>query len=180
MVAPIGPKRSLALPELARALSSPTMRGKTKMTWLIDSFTGIGPIKFGMAPEDVATHIGAPDRSRRGIRPGSFSEHRGTKAPIVRYRENRVSEIEAFYDVGVVMFRGISIFEKNGLDVLRGLEELNGGAAISVGIILFDKLGLTAGRLDESSRTEHSVTAFAAGTWDGKTASFTSILFNDR
>ena len=153
------------------------------MTWLIDSFSGIGPIKFGMTPEDVATHIGAPDRSRRGLRPDTFSEHRGTKAPIVRYRGNRVREIEAFYDIGVVMFRGISVFETNGLNglkVLRALEELNGGAAISVGIILFEKLGLTAGRLDEGPPTGHSVTAFASGTWDGKTADFTSISFNDR
>ncbi|WP_311273689.1 MULTISPECIES: hypothetical protein [unclassified Rhizobium] len=150
------------------------------MTWLIDSFSGIGPIKFGMTPEDVATHIGAPDRSRRGLRPDAFSEHRGIKAPIVRYRGNRVREIEAFYDIGVVMFRGISVFETNGLKVFRALEELNGGAAISVGIILFEKLGLTAGRLDEGPPTGHSVTAFASGTWDGKTADFTSISFNDR
>ncbi|POO53900.1 hypothetical protein [Agrobacterium rosae] len=149
------------------------------MTWLIDSFSGIGPIKFGMTPEDVAIHIGAPDGSRRGLRPDTFSEHRGTKAPVVRYRGNRVREIEALYDIGVVMLRGISVFGTNGLEVLRALEELNGDAAISVGIILFDKLGLTVGRLDEGPPTGHSVTAFASGTWNGKTADFTSISFND-
>ncbi|MBY3243474.1 hypothetical protein HFN72_12400 [Rhizobium laguerreae] len=91
-----------------------------------------------------------------------------------------MSEIEAFYDIGVTMFRGISVFGTNGLKVLRALEELNGGAAISVGIILFDKLGLTVGRLDEGPPTGHSVTAFASGTWNGKTDDFTSISFNDR
>ncbi|MBY3094896.1 hypothetical protein [Rhizobium laguerreae] len=93
-----------------------------------------------------------------------------------------MSEIEAFYDIGVTMFRGISVFGTNGLKVLRALEELNGGAAISVGIILFDKLGLTVGRLDEGPPTghSHSVTAFASGTWNGKTDDFTSISFNDR
>lgn len=150
------------------------------MIWLIESFSGIGPIRFGMTREDVAIHLGAPDRSRGGLRPDRFIEHRGTKAPIVRYRENRVSEIEAFYDIGVVMFRGISIFGTNGLNVLRALEELNGGAAISVGIIMFDKLGLTVGRLDEGPPTGHSVTAFASGIWNGKTDDFTSISFNDR
>ncbi len=106
------------------------------MTWLIDSFSGIGPIKFGMTPEDVATHIGAPDRSRRGLRPDTFSEHRGTKAPVVRYRGNRVSEIEAFYNIGVVMFRGISVFGTNGLKVLRALEELNGELRFLLGLYL--------------------------------------------
>lgn len=174
------PRRSLGLLKFTHPLISPKSLEKTDMTWLIDSFSGIGPIRFDMTPEDVATHIGAPDRSRRGLRPDTFSEHRGTKAPVVRYRENRVSEIEAFYDIGVVMFRGISVFGTNGLKVLRALEELNGGAAISVGIILFDKLGLTVGRLDEGPPTGHSVTAFASGTWNGKTDDFTSISFNDR
>lgn len=175
-----GPKRSVRLLNFANPLISQLIMEKTDMTWLIHSFSGIGPIKFGMTPEDVATHIGTPDRSRRGLRSDTFSEHRGTKAPIVRYRGNRVREIEAFYDIGVVMFRGISIFETNGLKVLRALEQLNGGAAISAGIILFDKLGLTAGRLDEDPPTGHSVTAFTSGTWDGKTADFKSISFNDR
>ncbi|RWX81484.1 hypothetical protein EPK99_04125 [Neorhizobium lilium] len=47
----------------------------------------------------------APDRSKRGLRPGSFNEFRRTKAPIVRYKDNRVKEIEAFYDLESVTFQ---------------------------------------------------------------------------
>ena len=54
------------------------------MEWEIVSFEGMGPIRFGMSPEEVAGIVGPPDRSRRGLRPGTFTEFRGTKAPIVR------------------------------------------------------------------------------------------------
>lgn len=147
------------------------------MDWEIVSFEGMGPIKFGMTPEEVAAVVGAPGRSRRGLRPGSFNEFRGTTAPIVRYNENRVREIEAFYDLESVSFSGINLFQSDGLEVLRRLEELNGDAKLSVGIVLFDKLGLTTGRLDEGPRTGHSVTAFKSGTWDGKLSEFESISF---
>nr|WP_298100419.1 hypothetical protein [uncultured Shinella sp.] len=147
------------------------------MEWLIETFEGMGTIRFGMTPEDVAIALGAPDRSRRGRRPGSFSEHRGTPSPIVRYRDNKVCEIEAFYDLGVVEFRGISLFQTDGKQVLRQLEALNGGAMISVGIVLFDQIGLTTGRLDEGARTAHSVTAFSPGTWDNNISDFEMISF---
>ena len=130
-----------------------------------------------MTPKDVAIALGAPDRSRRGLRPGSFSEHRGPRAPIVRYRDNLVREIEAFYDLGLVKFRGITLFQTDGKQVLRQLETLNGGAMISVGTVLFDRIGLTTGRLDEGARTAHSVTAFSPGTWDNNISDFEMISF---
>lgn len=148
------------------------------MGWEIISFEGMGPIRFGMSPDEVAALVGPPDRSRRGLRLGAFHEIRGARAPIVRYNQSRVREIEAFYDLGHVTFNGISVFETAGDEVLRQLEALNGGARVSLGIILFDRLGMTLGRLDEQVRTEHSVTAFATGTWDGKTEDFEAISFS--
>lgn len=147
------------------------------MEWHVQTFEGMGPIRFGMTPEDVALVLGPPQRSRRGLRLGSFSEHRGTRVPIVRYRDNKVREIEAFYDLGLVEFRGISLFRADGRQVLRQLEALNGGAMISVGIVLFDQIGLTTGRLDEGARTGHSVTAFSPGTWDNNDSGFEMISF---
>ncbi|WP_152047105.1 hypothetical protein [Aureimonas psammosilenae] len=107
----------------------------------------------------------------------SFTEFREKKAPIVRYRDGRVSELEGFYDLPKVSFRGIRIFEEDGADVLRKLEALNGSAEISVGIVLFDTLGVTTGRMDEEARTDHSITAFAGGLWDEKRSKFSKISF---
>lgn len=147
------------------------------MKWEIVSFEGVGPIRFGMSVAEVSAVTGDAERTRRGLRQGSYNEFRGTKAPIVRYRDDRVQEIEAFYDLENVIFRGIDLFKLNGRETLRKLEELNGSARISVGIILFDQLGLTTGRLDEGPRTGHSVTAFAPGVWDEKMDRFEKISF---
>lgn len=147
------------------------------MIWEIVSFEAVGPIRFGMTPDEVAAIAGMPDRSRRGMRSGALNEFRGNRAPIIRYRENRVTEIEAFYDLGSVMFRGMDLFRTNGAAMLHQLEKLNGGASLSVGIVLFERLGFTTGRLDEGPRTGHSVTAFAAGLWDGKIDEFEKVSF---
>ena len=147
------------------------------MTWEILSFKGMGPIRFGMTPADVEAILGAPDRSRKGFRPGVLNEYRSTRAPIVTYRNGGVSEIQAFRDLPGVSFDDIDLFGAPGIDVLRRLEAKNGVAMISTGIVLFDRLGMTTGRLDEGVEEEHSVTAFARGLWDDKLSKFEPISF---
>lgn len=147
------------------------------MEWEIESFVGMGPLRFGMQPHETSAILGPPDNTRKGIRSGAFSEFRAVQKPILRYREGSLSEIEAFYDVPNVSFRGIRIFEERGIDVLRKLEIMNGSALISVGIVLFGNLGISVGRLDEKVREQHSITAFAQGLWDEKMRKFENISF---
>lgn len=135
------------------------------MDWEIKSFVGVGPISFGMTPAEVEDVLGPPeDVDEDGVR---LTEYRDIDVPIVRYEDGKVAQIEAFYDVKNVSLGDIKIFEDKGKDVMRGLERLNGGAEISVGIVLFRNIGLTAGRLDEGVTGEHSVCAFRKGMWDG-------------
>ncbi|MCO6051746.1 hypothetical protein NGM99_18330 [Mesorhizobium sp. RP14(2022)] len=88
-----------------------------------------------------------------------------------------MNQIEAFYDVKNVRFEGMDLFETPGAEVMRRLEEANGQALEDVGVVLFDKIGITTGRLDENVREEYSVTAFARGTWEGKMEDFKPISF---
>lgn len=147
------------------------------MDWEIVSFEGMGPIKFGMSPLDVAGILGSPARTRRGLRPSSFSEFRAELDPIIRYRDGAVTEIEAFYDVKNIRFNEINVFQEDGKTVLGKLQILNGGAMTSVGIVLFNRIGITAGRLDQEPRTDHSITAFAKNTWNSKIDKFLDISF---
>ena len=147
------------------------------MEWEIKSFIGMGPLRLGMQPQETSAIVGPPDSTRKGIRSGAFSEFREVQTPVLRYRDGSLSEIEAFYDVANVSFRGIRIFEERGIDVLRQLETLNGSALISVGIVLFENLGLSVGRLDEKVREQHSITAFKQGLWDEKLPKFEKISF---
>lgn len=145
--------------------------------WGIQSFQGMGPISFGIFADEVQRVVGYAAVSRKGLRPGSFSELREVSIPIVRYKDGKVSEIEAFPEVPNVSLRGISIFSKSGTVVLRELETLNQGALHSVGIVVFSNSGVSIGRLDEKVPEQHSITAFAPGLWDKKINSLEKISF---
>ncbi|WJH38385.1 hypothetical protein N7E02_07015 (plasmid) [Aliirhizobium terrae] len=146
------------------------------MDWEIIPFEGMGPIRFGMSPEQVSGLIGEPE-SEDDEDDGSLREYRSVELPIISYENGHVSEIEAFYDVKGVSFRTRDIFSGNGLETMQFLERENGGAEINVGIVLYDNIGITCGRLDEGARGDHSVTAFARGLWDESRPRFKQISF---
>lgn len=145
------------------------------MEWEIIPFVGMGPIRFGMSPADVANLVGVPETTDN--RPNGIREFRAVDVPIVAYENGAVTEIEAFYDVKNVTFRGRNIFEENGLAILQFLERENGGASLDVGIVMFERIGITAGRLDEAVSGDHSITAFAKGLWDDSLEDFEAKSF---
>jgi hypothetical protein len=77
-----------------------------------------------------------------------------------------------------VSCRGIDLFGEPGMSVMQALEKLNGGALETVGIVVFEKLGITTGRLDQAGRENHSVTAFRQGLWAAKTDEMRAISFS--
>lgn len=147
------------------------------LDWTITPFESMGPIRFGLSPAQVEQLVGVPSRTRKGLRAGSFAEFRDN-IPIVRYTDGGVSEIEAYYDLPGVTLQGIRLFEEDGLQVMRALARLNGGALESVGTVLFENIGITCGRLDQAGREDHSVTAFQRGLWDAQTDHMRPISFN--
>ncbi|MGI2036256.1 hypothetical protein ACRQ1B_28175 [Rhizobium panacihumi] len=145
------------------------------MEWEIQPFIGMGPLRFGMFPAEVAAIVGPPesvDEDDEYLR-----EYRAVELPIVSYENNVVTEIEAFYDVENVIFRGRRVFDEPGLAILQFFEQETHGARVNAGTVLFKDIGITAGRLDEGVRGDHSVTAFAQGLWDDRLARFKDITF---
>lgn len=133
------------------------------MTWEILPYVGMGPVKFGMTPEEVASLLGPPISVRtKNIR---RNEQRQRNTPIVRFRNGHVSEIEAYYDVPNVTLNGVDIFKDNPVKVLQFLEERNGGCLEDVGILLFINLGVSMGRIDKDVKENHSICAFVKGMW---------------
>ncbi|MQW87766.1 hypothetical protein [Sinorhizobium saheli] len=104
------------------------------MEWEIIPFSGMGPIKFGMPPSEVAAIIGLPESS--DVEGMYLREYRATNLPIVSYENGRVTEIEAFYDVENVKFLGTNLFDQPGTSILSFLERENGGAKINDGTVL--------------------------------------------
>lgn len=101
------------------------------MEWEIIPFIGMGPIKFGMSPSEVAAVIGLPDS--RDVDEMYLREYRATNLPIVSYENDRVTEIEAFYDVENVKFCETNLFDQPGISILSFLETENGGVRINAG-----------------------------------------------
>ncbi|RYZ81575.1 MAG: hypothetical protein EOP06_23260 [Proteobacteria bacterium] len=149
--------------------------GKREMGWEIAPFIGMGPIRFGMTPAEVASIIGVPESADEDG--GYLREYRAIDLPIIAYENNMVTEIEAFSEVENVTFRGRRIFDEQGLAIARFLEEENGGASINVGTILFKNIGVTSSRLDEGCGGDHSVTAFARGLWEDRSSRFKERSF---
>ncbi|TDX83829.1 hypothetical protein EDE05_106238 [Neorhizobium sp. R1-B] len=145
------------------------------MEWEIVSFEGMGPIRFGMSPAEVAAIIGPPESADEDD--GSRREYRAIDVPIVSYEDNVVTEIEAFYEVENVSFRGRRIFDEPGLAIIQFLEQENGGARMNVGTVLFRKIGITSGCIDQRTRGDHSITAFAQGLWDDRLDRFKELTF---
>jgi hypothetical protein len=148
------------------------------MDWEIISFVGMGPVKFGMSPAEVEAILGKAlavddDEDDSGYR----KEVREINLPTVTYEDGTVAEIEAFSNTRKLRFKDIVFFEDAGLSVLRRLEDLNGGARSNVGVVLFDKLGITTGLFDNSAPLENSVTAFRRGHWDDNVGRFKSVSF---
>ncbi|MBE7183469.1 MAG: hypothetical protein INR68_03570 [Methylobacterium mesophilicum] len=145
------------------------------MVWEIQSFIGVGELRFGMSPRMVADLIGAPESSDGDE--ADLREFRDIDLPILSYDQEKLVEIEAFYDVPNVTYRGMDIFGTPGLKCLQTLEAANGGALHDVGIVLFAELGFTCGRLDQEVEGDHSITAFSRGLWDSKLGDFEPITF---
>ncbi|MVA37552.1 hypothetical protein [Agrobacterium vitis] len=145
------------------------------MAWEIQPFIGMGGLRFGMSPLVVAELIGVPIST--DTEEDDRREFRDIHLPILSYEQERLVEIEAFYNVPEVTYRGLNIFGVPGLKCLQTLEADNGGALHNVGIVLFAQIGLTCGRLDGDASGDHSITAFSRGLWDDKLARFKPITF---
>jgi hypothetical protein len=147
------------------------------MDWEIIPFEGLGPIKFGMPKSEVHKILGEPKRVRNNGG-GSFREIYAADLPIVTFENDKVSEIEAFYDMSEARLGDITIFSGDGIGNLARLEVLNGGAREHVGTILFENLGLATGRLDEDVVEAHNLSLFMKGAWDDRLPDFKKISFS--
>ncbi|KQN86306.1 hypothetical protein ASF03_21785 [Rhizobium sp. Leaf68] len=148
---------------------------ESEMNWEITPFIKMGPVHFGMSPVEVAAIIGEPEFADEDV--GYLREYRAIDVPIIVYENDMVTEIEAFQEVTNVIFRGKRSFEEPGLEILRYLEQENGGASVNVGTILFKNIGITSSFLDQSDGSDRSVTAFAKGLWDDRSSRFKERSF---
>ncbi|MBK5934979.1 hypothetical protein C8N32_11169 [Rhodovulum imhoffii] len=113
------------------------------MNWVVLPHEGLGPLRFGMAPSEVAvqTGMGRPRHVYYG-RAGSTMEYRGLGVPLCEFEGGALTRIRTGRQLGAVVFNGIDLYAAAPGEVLRFLEAVAGQAEMFREILLFRGLGL--------------------------------------
>jgi hypothetical protein len=148
------------------------------MRWDIHPWNGIGPLKFGMTPIDVAAFDNTIGQTIRTDVNNSFrSEYRPSYTPYCEYENDHLNLVDTANSEKIsVFFEEIDIFHEDSRNVMRYLEKKNGGIKGSnVGGTLFENIGIVARNFfDIKNRTyfkkgtqdDRSMAIFAQGAWD--------------
>lgn len=115
------------------------------IAWTISPKEGLLPVRFGDAPEQVATSaaLGPVPRSLPGL-PGEATEFRGLEEPTISYRENKVFYIAVGYQTRRVQFGDVRAFTDAPRTVLQAFERVNRQAGfVQLGSVVFEGLNLS-------------------------------------
>ncbi|MGF1462874.1 MAG: hypothetical protein ACFB2Z_06880 [Maricaulaceae bacterium] len=150
------------------------------MDWILDPLVSVGPLRFGMSPDEVAKVIGPPedaitaedqyqdDPYQLALFTGYAWEHRAHLDPAypeLSYCENKLIEVDIWPDHGPLILDGKSLFKSRRKDVLRFLFSKGGDVYKNFGAVLFTSLGITLAP-PRYAREEPSITVFAEGAFD--------------
>ncbi|NTE87730.1 hypothetical protein [Agrobacterium rubi] len=113
-------------------------------TWELDPLIGVGPLRFGMSRDEVATlepilgpiyaEFSEPDADNGPL----LQQARDLEAPIIYFRTDRLTGIRIQLDLNTkfnIVFKGVSVFGNNSRDVLIAFENANGGALYGLGAV---------------------------------------------
>lgn len=160
------------------------------MDWTIYPNVGLGPLRFGMSPEQARTAapwLGVPHHVDQEF-DGSVREARGVELPSIGYAGGRLIDVDCSAHVAGVTFEGVDVFATEPAHVLRRLYALNGGALAGLGSVLFLKLGINTGgffdldtgrfaTLDPETKSYRTLAVFAPGMFDELATEMTPITF---
>lgn len=116
------------------------------MLWSIDPNGGLGPLRLGMTPSEVAAlpNMGKPGHVYRGAG-GRVMEYRGLTLPICEYGDGLLNRVVAGRHVLEVGFEGIDVFDAAPADLIRLLESRLGPVTLCQEQLCFPKAGLMLG-----------------------------------
>lgn len=119
-------------------------------TWELDPLIGVGPLRFGMSRDEVASL-----QSILGPIYAEFSESdpdngpvlqqaRDLESPVLYFRNDRLKGIQPdLHTKFNITFSGVSVFSDPSRDVLIAFEKANGEALYGLGAVLFSKLSIS-------------------------------------
>lgn len=146
--------------------------------WDVKPFIGLGPLKFGMSPHDVAafnSEIGEIIHVDDMF--GFRAEHRPYYTPKCEYKEEALVSIDTHRNEKFsIFFEDLDVYESDPALVIKSLSQRNGGAKSHFGSILFENLGINirgfylieeqAFFRPDSSQDDRTLAIFSRGTLD--------------
>jgi len=133
----------------------------------IDPYAGVGKLKFGMSPDEVAQSLGPPDDVDIDAE-GEIREYRNDNGLQTVYSTNdkRLVEVGFSSNISTLVFKKTALFTNKPLDVLRLLSAADKQPYELLGFIVLLNLGITLTGFHDKAADERAVTAFARGRWD--------------
>ena len=159
------------------------------MIWEISPLIGLGPLKFGMKPEDIALIDGlGPVTNSFKAYDGSVNEYRTMDIPVCNYAKGILAAVDTNSQVKNLTLDGMDIYNTPPLQVIQTLERLNGGAKSGLGSMLFINIGINISgfyieeekRLYEpeaEERDERGLGMFIKGAFDSVIDEYEEITF---
>lgn len=113
--------------------------------WTALSFIGVGPLRYGMAQDEVQAVVGPnyPVKNLDQEEDGALREYRGRDIPICHYTEGRLAGLDTSRHLTNLRYDSEYLYKMSPGDCLAFLENKNGNARIHLNLILFDALGIT-------------------------------------
>lgn len=137
-------------------------QGKDGMTdFDIRPYEGVGPLAFGMTPEEVHALVGEPRMQRPNPLGQRDERYDGFR---VRYAAdtNLMCEV-TFSTTCSVTLEGISLLAD--ATAVQQLAERYGQALQGLGYIVFPNLGIALADFGSDQETDNAVTVYARGEW---------------
>lgn len=119
------------------------------MRWTIHPLVGVGPLRFGMSRDEVASaapELGPVERALPTWDGTGLNEHRALHEPTCGYGDKGLDSIGFDWRARDLLFDGTDLFATEPAIVVRQLHVANGDAAlIGLGSLLFRQLGVAIG-----------------------------------
>ena len=110
----------------------------------IESFVGVGPLKFGMKRHAAHALMGPPESTRNASPHEDLLDYFKDARLQLTYSagELELVEISLYPGLEGVEFRGIRLFKERGVAVMKKLQAIDPNPRMVTGVSIFLELGL--------------------------------------
>lgn len=130
-------------------------------------YVGVGPLRFGMTPDEVATVLGPPAFSVPDEDAAVIVYYRGDNAIQTSHdaRTNRLVLASFYFPVAGLRLYDHSLNWERSADWFEWLKQADSSARQKYGITVFFRFGISVAGFQGAENGQKSMTVFDRGQW---------------